>query len=354
MTHQRIARLTPGCFALFVLEMLAPPGATGQQIPPDTARLTLTGVIYEQGRGTPIPGARIRFSGTDFQATTGDDGRYTIEGLRTGAYQVELDALGYRSIRGGIRMMHAGELSFPMEPLAGPARAGQRSRIVGRVVEMDGGAPLKGAEVTLAGRSSSQISDGDGRFEIGGLTPGTWSLSVRYLGRAPLQAELEVPPEGTLDVEIRLAVEPVELEPMVVTATPRSSYLEDMGFYRRREQGLSGTQVTRQTLLEMNPRSLGDVLVTVPGLRVIPSNLADFQVRMRRSVRLTVDAGEGCTPALFVDDIRSQIGWLQDLDPARVEALEIYSGANAPLRYNDPCGVILVWTRRGERGRGRG
>jgi len=353
MRHRRVSRLAAGCFALLVLGVLAPSGAAAQ-IRPDTTRVTLSGMVYERGRSTPISGALIRLTGTDFQATTGEGGHYAIVGLPLGAYQVELDARGYRSVRGGLSMLHSGELNFPMDRLTGPERAELQSRIVGRVVAMETGGPVEGAEITLAGRTSSQISDEQGRFEIGEVSPGTHSFTVRYLGRAPLQAKVEVPQEETLEVEIRLAVEPVELEPMVVTATPRSSYLEDIGFYRRREQGLSGTQITRQMLAEMNPRSFADVLVSVPGLRVLPSSLAGFQVRMGRSIRLNVDESQGCTPALFIDDIRSDAGWFQDLDPALVEALEIYSGANAPLRYNDPCGVILVWTRRGERERGRG
>ncbi len=354
MSHHRILRLAPGGFTLLALGALAPPGASGQT-PPDTSRVTVTGLVYEQGRGIPISGAWIRFAGTDFQARTGDDGRYAIEGLQRGAYQLEVDALGYRAIREGIRILRSGELTLPMEPVAAPMSPGQPSRILGRVVERETGNPVEGAEITMADRLPSQISDRRGRFEIGTLPPGTHSLSVRFLGRAPLRAEMEVPPGGgALEVEIRLAVEPVEMEPMVVTATPRNTYLEEMGFYQRRDAGLSGTQISRQMLTERDPRSLGDVLAVVPGLRVLPSALGNFQVRMRRAVRLTADGGEGCFPALFIDDVRSQIGWLQDLDPARVEAMEIYTGANAPLRYNDACGVILVWTRRGERGLGDG
>jgi hypothetical protein len=333
--------------------VLTPPGATGQ-VPPDTTRLTVTGVVYDRESGAPIPGALIRFGGSDLQATTGDDGRYAIVGLLRGTYQMEVDAIGYRSLHGGLRMLRSGELNLPMDPVAGAAPGGRPSRIVGHVLEMESGDPVEGAEISVAGRASIQVTDGQGHFAIDGLSPGARSFTVRYLGRAPQRTQVEVPPEATLEVEIRLPVKPVELAPMVVTATPRSSYLEDMGFYNRRDAGLSGTQFTREGIEERNPRSLGELLVSVPGLRVIPGELGRFQVRMRRAIRLTTDGGEGCFPALFVDDVRSDVGWLQDLDPARVEAIEIYSGANAPLRYNDACGVILVWTRRGQRGRERG
>lgn len=353
MRHRRLSCLAAGRFALLVVGALAPWG-TSAQVRQDTTRVTLSGMVYDRARGTPISGALVRLAGTDFQATTGEDGHYAIVGLPRGAYQVELDARGYRAVRGGLSMLHTGELDFPMDRLTGTERAELQSRIVGRVVAMENGRPVEGAEITLAGRTESRISDEQGRFEITGLQPGTHSFSVRYLGRAPLEAKVEVPEEQTLEVEIRLAVKPVELEPMIVTATPRNSYLEDMGFYRRRDQGLSGTQITRQILAEMNPRSFAEVFVGVPGVRVIPTSLGLFEVRMRRSIRLNVDESQGCIPALYIDDIRSDPGWIHDLDPARVEALEVYTGANAPLRYNDPCGVILVWTRRGERARGGG
>ena len=353
MQHHRILRLGHGGLALFVLGVLTPLASTGQ-IPPDTSLLTITGVVFDRGSGAPIPGAQIRFAGAEIQATTGDDGRYAIVGLPRGTYQMEVDAIGYRSLHGGLRMLRSGELNLPMDPLAGGAPGDRPSRIVGHVREMESGNPVEGAEITVAGRASSQVSNGEGHFQIGELSPGTHTLSVRYLGRGPVETQVEVPPEGTLEVEIRLAVKPVELAPMVVTATPRNSYLEEMGFYDRRDAGLSGTQFTRQALEERDPRSLAEVLVSVPGLRVMPGELGRFQVRMRRAIRLTTDGGEGCSPALFVDDVRSDVGWLQDLDPARLEAMEIYSGANAPLRYNDACGVILVWTRRGQRGRERG
>jgi hypothetical protein len=351
MSHHRIFGLAPGAVAILLLGWLAPREAGGQN-PPDTVRVTIGGRVFERGKGVPISGALIHLAGTDFRARSAWDGRYTIEGIPRGAYQLEVDAPGYRAIRAGMSILRGGDLDFPLEPVSGAARPGHSPRILGRVVERETGAPIEGARITLAGASPGQISDGRGRFEMENPTPGPQTLAVTVLGREPLTALVEVPAEGTLEVDIRLAVEPVEMTPILVTATPRDSYLEAMGFYQRRDEGRSGTQITRQALLDRNPRNLGDILAVVPGIRVLPGALGSFQVRMRRAIRLTGDGGQGCVPALFVDDVRSEPGWLQDLDPVRVEALEIYSGANAPLRYNDGCGVILVWTRRGERGRG--
>ena len=33
--------------------------------------------------------------------------------------------------------------------------------------------------------------------------------------------------------------------------------------------------------------------------------------------------------------------------PLAIEAIEIYRGGGAPMMYNDNCGTILIWTKRG-------
>jgi hypothetical protein len=98
------------------------------------------------------------------------------------------------------------------------------------------------------------------------------------------------------------------------------------------------------------PRDLGDIFNSVPGVRVDYNGMGGFEVRMRRAIRLS--SGTGCYPKLLIDDVPAEVGWLQNIPPHRVEGIEVYSGSNAPLRYNDPCGVILVWTRRGDPGGG--
>ena len=51
-------------------------------------------------------------------------------------------------------------------------------------------------------------------------------------------------------------------------------------------------------------------------------------------------------PALFLDGVKSQIQLFDlILDPEHLEGVEVYVGAGVPGKYNDPCGVILIWTR---------
>jgi len=333
------------------------PSALSAQVVPDTSRVTISGTVVDRWSGRPIPNAVVRFAETDFQARTDAAGEFTLENLLRGSYFLMVDAPGYRPQRGGLRVIRTGSLQIPMEPtgevqlLTTPPRT-PGSRVLGRVVEMESGRALEGAEVSLGGVQGSRFTDHGGRFEFESAPAGTQAVSVATLGRAPLTDSVEVLAGQTVEVEIRLAIQPVEVDPMVVIATPRNPYLEDMGFYRRRDQGYSGQFVSRESIAERDPRSLGDILAVTPGIRVQYGAAGGFEVRLRRAIQMSQSGGVGCIPAVYLDDVPVDAGWLQNIPPDRVDGMEVFTGANAPLRYNDPCGVILVWTRRGGPGGG--
>jgi hypothetical protein len=344
--------LAPSVFALAVSGLSPLPA----QVVPDTSRVTISGIVVDRWSSRPIPNAVVRFAETDFQARTDAKGEFTLENLLRGSYFLMVDAPGYQPRRGGLRVIRTGSLQIPMDPtgevqlLTAPPPRSPGSRVLGRVVEMESGRAMEGAEVSLEGVQESRITDSGGRFEFESAPSGRQAVSVTTLGRAPLSETVEVTPGQTLEMEIRLAAQPVEVDPMVVTATPRSSYLEQMGYYNRRDQGYSGQFVSREAIAERDPRSLGDILAVTPGVRVQYGAAGGFEVRLRRAIQISQSGGVGCVPAVYLDDVPVDVGWLQNIPPDRVDGMEIFTGANAPLRYNDPCGVILIWTRRGEPG----
>jgi len=63
--------------------------------------------------------------------------------------------------------------------------------------------------------------------------------------------------------------------------------------------------------------------------------------------------GETCFPDVWVDGIITTIVDLDQFNPDQVEGLEVYQGAGTPLRYNSPCGAILIWTHVPVKGRYR-
>jgi hypothetical protein len=257
-------------------------------------------------------------------------------------------APGFQELRVSLRVVQTGSLNVPLEPLSASSASGALVRILGRIRAVEGGNPVQGAEVTLSGIPGFQVTDSEGRFEFRDVPQGTTTIGIRVLGREPMTDEVEVSGDGSTELDIRLAADPVEIDPMVVTVRPRSGYLEDMGFYERRDKGYSGQLISQEEIDERDPRDLGDIFASIPGVRVDYAGVGGFQVRMRRAIRF--GSGGGCVPKLLIDDVPSEIGWLQDIPPHRVAGIEVYSGTNAPLRYNDPCGVILIWTRRGNPG----
>jgi len=228
---------------------------------------------------------------------------------------------------------------------AAPAVAQDRpGRMVGRVVDHDNGRPLAGAQVALRDSELSALTDGQGYFEISSIPPGLHAIDVELLGYETRSAPIRVLPAQTLEAEIRMSTKPIELPPLEVSI--RSPRLEDAGFYQRRDEfGRQGRFITRDIIERRNPQVLTDLLYNQPGLRV------DYMGAGSR--RVFVNRNQGCQPMLYIDGAR---GDNRDFDVVRVETIEgveIYIGANLPIQYKSStdCGVIVIWTRRGQRNR---
>lgn len=84
---------------------------------------------------------------------------------------------------------------------------GNRGSIAGRVVDQ-AGAPVAGASVAVhAGPGPvddiAALTDADGRFRLGNLSPGRYQLAVFGAGNAEAGAQVDVGDGGASEVEIR-------------------------------------------------------------------------------------------------------------------------------------------------------
>jgi protocatechuate 3,4-dioxygenase beta subunit len=201
----------------------------------------------EGGRRTGLPAMLM---GADLAAsldavTTGGDGRFTLRGLPAGEASISVQ-------KPGLRLGLAEDL--PLEPHrgtdAGDIVLAHGSRIAGVVLDPRGG-PLPGADVSVSsmarivldriediprrqmGQESGQsaTTDADGRFEVGGLGGGTYTVHVVAEGYDVLSRE-DVPagtrdlrmqpvPLGSLLVRLRSAADGSPVDGAVVAATPR-------------------------------------------------------------------------------------------------------------------------------------
>jgi TonB-linked SusC/RagA family outer membrane protein len=81
---------------------------------------TLTGVVTDAASKAPIPSAQVQIVGTTRGATTGDDGRFRIAGVRPGSYQVRVLRLGYQASAQPATVSSGGntELAFSLSQAA--------------------------------------------------------------------------------------------------------------------------------------------------------------------------------------------------------------------------------------------
>lgn len=235
--------------------------------------------------------------------------------------------------------------------LAGPASA-QTASLIGRVLKPQRELPLEGATVRLEPGAHQAVTDARGRFTFNGLTTGGYRLIVEHIGYATRNDSIDLSQARVHDVDVRMHEEALRLQPIVVIA--RSDYLSRVGFYDRRLEGLSGHFITRIDIERQGPIELTDLFRSMPGTVLRSSQLGKRQIRFNRVGGQGGMGPDGCLPDMYLDGFivggspgASRLDNHDIVPPREIEALEVYMGAATPLQYRNPCGVILVWTRKG-------
>ncbi|HKJ92389.1 MAG TPA: TonB-dependent receptor [Longimicrobiales bacterium] len=224
--------------------------------------------------------------------------------------------------------------------------------IDGRVVDAATGEPIKQVNIQLLdehGIARLQVVSGDsGGFKLPLPSPGWYRLRGDQLGYATvLSPQVQVGVGEVVQVELRMAVNPVELEPLVV----KKRQVHDVGrlaeFYdrmdRNRKLGI-GAFVTRDQIEMRHAGTAADYLREIP--RVIVRSHGGLQ-----TVRFQGPQG-ACAPRIVMDGVELHgDAELNDVVAAGdLEGIEVYRGrAEMPAAYYDEtgCGIIVAWTRRG-------
>ncbi len=239
----------------------------------------------------------------------------------------------------------------------------QRSAVGGRVLrgmvaDRMTGQGLEGVTVELNGGRTT-VTRADGTFDLVGVDwiPGTNEVSFKRMAYRPWVQELRVEPgRPELVMSVLMTSNAITMDPVVVEAerVRRSRYLENMGYYRRKEKGLGhhvSPERIEQRRAEVN--DVSDYIMGMPGVTImdLPEPIEGVSGRM-------LMLGHGtrrCVPNVFVDGIQYDYdGTVKEIEimarPEDVYAIEIYQRSSEIPPEFISAGVqcaLVFWTRRG-------
>jgi hypothetical protein len=274
----------------------------------------------------------------------------------------------FGSFLGPLSLSAGQTLTVTLELSAAPTGR-DTGTLTGIVVDSESGDPVDGAAVLLPGVGQTAISNPLGRFTFPSLPPGQIDLRVHRMGYADATGQVEIAAGKATDTKVVLTIEPIALDPINVISVRRRIELPGLEDFERRYHSGRGRFVLEGDIQDRSPRRLTEVLWET-GVDVIGDGRA---IRIRRT---------RCAPMVYLDGIKlthlsrgggppppsgaypfSRVAGasfeeveaaeaVNLVDPMNVIAVEVYRGpAEIPGQYidsNSMCGVILIWTRRGD------
>jgi TonB-linked SusC/RagA family outer membrane protein len=234
-----------------------------------------------------------------------------------------------------------------------PLRAQEPTGTIrGRVTDEGSQLPLRGATVRVGSRNTQTRADGG--YLLTEVPAGTDSLRVTMIGYAPVARAVTVAGGETLDLDVGLTAQAVNLAELVV-----------IGYGEQRQGNITGAVTT------VSPEEFNTGRVVTPteliqnkvaGVQVVennePGGRTSIRVRGPTSTNasneplyvvdgqpLGTDAGGGVTPG------RDPLNFLNPDDIASITVLRD-AGAAAIYGTNAANGVVLITTKRGQPGQG--
>ena len=329
----------------------------------------VVGRVVDAESGAPIPDAlvtvawrELSFDRATLQATSAErrgevstdgGGRYRMCGVPTGqSLIIQLQHLGRAgspvpvvvsdsvgfivrhlslSVAGSRPLAEQGTAqtdTMPLPPLSGTAS------LTG-AVRGEGGNPVGDAHLRLLGSDGVTASDATGKFTLNDLPSGTQILEVKRIGYLLMQLPVELRDGRTSSQDVQLQ-RIVTLDSMKVLAR-RTRYRE---FEQNRKSNGFGRFLTEEDIERRHAADASDLVRGVPGFYVSGYGY-DAKVRSLRGA-----AFGGCSANIVIEGMEYQD--INLLSPSSIGAMEFYrEGEPGPVEYHNPCGLIVIWLRRG-------
>lgn len=361
---------------------LSPVRGLGQELcpPPDkgSGHSAVVGRVLDGETEVPLGFVQIRLAALDGsvvrETRSRPNGEFSFCDFPAGVAELT-GQMGQLGGRIGPLTLAAGEVVPLALPLLPPTEEGNSGTITGIVLDFSSGEPVEGATVLAPDLGQTEITNGFGRFTFPSLPPGEVEIRVSRLGYATVTGTVTVVFNRTVHTEIRMATEPIQMEPIEVVGVRQRIVLPGLEHLERRLHAGWGEFVLEDEIQRRMPSRLSDVLYEAG----VDTGNNGHSLTIRRT---------GCAPMVYIDGVRvthqsrlrgvlSQLSSTGAPRPLRVRpprpgegpageaadavnnlvhpmdviAVEVYRGpAEIPGEYldsNAQCGVILIWTRRG-------
>lgn len=235
--------------------------------------------------------------------------------------------------------------------------------IEGRVTDARSKQGVGGTSVSVQGTRLGAVTADDGRFRIGSVPPGTYTVVARRLGYAPHRQTVVVAGEQAAVADIVLENAAISLDQVIVTGTAG-------GEQRRSIGNVVSTINADDAISKSGAQSMSTLIgARAPGVVIAPNtgrlgSGPSIQIRGRSSI------GLDNSPLLYIDGVRvnnataagpvapggrfggqasNVSGRLNDINPDDIESIEIIKGPAAATIYGTEAanGVIQVITKKG-------
>jgi len=337
---------------------------------PPLAAQAVVGRVVEEGSGAPVadtPVSLVDSAGRAVAAArTRADGGFMLAAPAPGTYRVRVERPGRAAAESEAVALAPGA-PRALEMVA--ARAADGGVVTGFVRDGASGAVVAGARVYLAGGLVSRagtafeaLTGEDGGFRLEGVPAGRHVVDYEHpMGLATVPVEVEVADGGESAVELALSLPPeaagsvaaasaardsaIMLAPLAVRAEVSRRRLTAFGFYDRKRVG-SGVFLTTEAFVERGGARLIDRIQGLRGTYVRPSGRDGWSMyQHQRGVR--------CFVTLWINGRQGTLRELDGIRPDEVEAVEVYSGDEVPLRFaavnrgggTAPCGSVVIWLK---------
>jgi outer membrane receptor protein involved in Fe transport len=152
----------------------------------------------------------------------------------------------------------------------------QTGTVTGRVTKQgEGGGALSDVRVTVVGTSLFTLTGNDGRFTLKNVPAGPQTLSFRWIGYQPSEAQVTVAAGETTSVDATLSAAPVALGELVVEGASRAP--------ERQVEAPAAISIVEPQIM-INVAATGQApmaLTAVPGVDVVQNGVNDFNVNAR-------------------------------------------------------------------------